>query len=450
MFKLFSNLYSPDSLAGGGGGAPGNLGKEDTIKFLGDTDENPEVIDLDGDDDAEGTEGTDTKKDKDKTVPKDKIKPKKETKEDTDDDSEEDTDDDRTVEDEIDEDLEPSDEKLELVTPVRRKEILKKYPQLFKDFPYLQTAYYREQKFTEICGTIDDAKEMHSKAETLDAFEADLMKGNTERTLSAIKETSPKMFQKAVDNYLGVLQKVDNGAYLHVLGNVMKHTIAGMVSEGRKTKNEALEGAAALLNQYCFGSSEYTPPSNLFDGKEESTEESDLDKQRREFRQEKFNDAKSTLDERINKIIKNTIEASVDPRQSMSDYIRRNATRDATEEVTKLLSQDKRFTLTVDKLWEAAFKANFSKSSLEAIKEAYKSKAQTLLPAVVKKARIEALRGLGKRVREDNNDDNKDTNTNKGQRRAAPQLTSSREKTTKPGSIPVGMKTLDFLMDGDD
>jgi hypothetical protein len=450
MFKLFSNFLAADTLAGSaGGGAPAGMGKEDTIKFLGDDDGNPEVIDLDGDDDAETGKGDKTKDDKTKSSPKDKSKSKEKADEDTDDDSEEDELADTTVEDEIDEDLEPSDEKLELVTPVRRKEILKKYPQLFKDFPYLQTAYYREQKFTEICGTIEDAKDMHSKAETLDAFEADLMKGNTERTLTAIKETSPKMFQKAVDNYLGVLQKVDNGAYLHVLGNVMKHTIAGMVSEGRRTKNEALEGAAALLNQYCFASSEYTPPSNLFDGKEESTEESDLDKQRREFRQEKFNDAKSTLDERINKIIKNTIEASVDPRQSMSDYIRRNATRDATEEVTKLLAQDKRFALTIDKLWEASFKSNFSKASLEAIKEAYKSKAQTLLPAVVKKARIEALRGLGKRVKEDNTkDDDRDTNTNKGVRRATPQSTSSRQ-STKPGGVPQGMKTLDFLMEED-
>ena len=36
------------------------------------------------------------------------------------------------------------------MTPVRRKEILAKYPKLFKDFPYLEKAYYREQQFTEV------------------------------------------------------------------------------------------------------------------------------------------------------------------------------------------------------------------------------------------------------------------------------------------------------------
>src|SRR5215831_19879700 len=43
----------------------------------------------------------------------------------------------------------PKEENLELVTPVRRGEILAKYPNVFKDFPYLEKAYYREQQFTE-------------------------------------------------------------------------------------------------------------------------------------------------------------------------------------------------------------------------------------------------------------------------------------------------------------
>ena len=36
----------------------------------------------------------------------------------------------------------PKEEDLELTTPVRRREILAKYPKLFKDFPYLEKAYY--------------------------------------------------------------------------------------------------------------------------------------------------------------------------------------------------------------------------------------------------------------------------------------------------------------------
>ena len=79
---------------------------------------------------------------------------------------------------EMEEELEgPSEEDMELMTPVRRKEILAKYPQLFKDFPYLEKAYYRDQQFTEVFPTIQDAKIAVEKATILDRFEQQVVNG---------------------------------------------------------------------------------------------------------------------------------------------------------------------------------------------------------------------------------------------------------------------------------
>src|SRR3990167_9176528 len=58
-------------------------------------------------------------------------------------------------------------ERLDLVAPVRKKEILAKYPTIFKDFPYLEVAYFRDRQFSEIFPTVDDAKEAQEKADTL-------------------------------------------------------------------------------------------------------------------------------------------------------------------------------------------------------------------------------------------------------------------------------------------
>jgi len=441
MFKLFNNL-APETIAPAGGGPSTHMSKDDTIKFL--TDDEDETIPINTDKaDKDDKSDKDIKDKKDKEVIPIKEKTKKDDEED---DETKDEEEETTLEDELEEELEPSDEKLELVTPVRRKEILKVFPDLFKKFPYLETAYYREQKFTELLGTIDDAKEAVQKAETLDAFEADLMQGNTERMLQAMRSEAPKMFNKAVDEYLPTLAKIDKDAYLHVLGNVVKHTIQGMVAEARRSSNDKLLDAAALLNQYAFGSSEFTPPSKLYDGKQEevNSEDTKLKRERDEFRQERFNDTKSMLDGRVNTIFQNTITSGIDPKESMTPYVRKHATREATEELTNLISNDSRFQKVVDKLWEAAIKANYSKPSITAIKEAYLSKAQTLLPSVIKKARIEALKGLGKRVVE-SKDDTEDTDTNSGKRRTAPPTTGGRKITNKPGEIPKGMSTLDFL-----
>ena len=130
MLKLWRSiqfpLLSPDDNTGLGGGGD----KESIIDFLGaDDDKEPETIDLKTEKPIKETEkaGDDTP-------------PESDDDEDTNKDDKDDDEDEEVDElDELEEELEgPTDEQLELVTPVRRQEILKKYPKLFKDFPYLE------------------------------------------------------------------------------------------------------------------------------------------------------------------------------------------------------------------------------------------------------------------------------------------------------------------------
>lgn len=342
---------------------------------------------------------------------------------------------------EIEQELEgPGDEELELVTPVRRKEILSKYPQLFKDFPYLEKAYYREQKFTELLPTIDDAKAAVEAKQVLDRFENDVMGGNTEVLLRAVKEQSPQGFAKIVDDYLPTLAKVDEKAYFHVLGNITKHTIVAMVREGRKSGNEALQSAAQILNQFVFGTSEFQPPQLLAKPSPEGDEKSrELQQREQQFVRQQFESARDDLNTRVNNTLKNTIEANIDPKKSMTEYVRKNASREAMEMLNSVLSKDARFIALRDKLWDSAFKSNFSRESVERIKSAYLSRAKTLLPTVIKKARIDAMKGLGRRVDEEERVDK--TPVSPGRPRS-----NSSGKISKAGDIPKGMRTIDFLM----
>lgn len=327
---------------------------------------------------------------------------------------------------------EPDEEKLELTTPVRRREILQKYPNLFKDFPYLEKAYYREQQFTEILPTIDDAKLAVEKAETLDNFERELLQGSPESILKAVKENDDKAFNKLVDNYLPTLAKVDQNAFHHVVGNVIKHTIIGMYNESKNTQNDALANAAIVLNQFVFGTSNFVPPNTL--AKPESPEKQEIESERQKLVRERFETTRDELNTKITNTLTSTVNQNIDPKQSMTDYVRRNASRDAIEQLNKLLDGDTRFRSILDKLWEKAFQANFSKESVDRIRSAYFSKAKTLLPTVIKQARNEALKGLGKReVSEDL----------KGPipiGKAATQPKSSQKTPQK------GMSTLDFFM----
>lgn len=344
------------------------------------------------------------------------------------------------LDDEIeDEETEPTEDDLELVTPVRRKEILKEFPELFKKFPYLEKAYYREQKYTEILPTIEDAQEAVEARDTFKKFEIELLSGNTETVLKTIKDTDEKAFAKVVDSYLPTLARVDKNAYFHIIGNISKNLVVQMVKEAQNTKNEDLQNAALLVNQFVFGTSDFKPSENFSKEPTENPEADKLKKERQEFISERFTTVRDDLQTRTDNVVKSTIANHIDPRKVMTDYVRKNAIREAQDFLTKAIDGDNRFQILKDKLWEKAFQSNFSRQAVEAIRSAYLSKAKTLLPEIIKKSRNEALKGLGKRVVDDS--EKEDQTPLPVGKTASPRSTSS----NKSQSDGKGKKTIDFF-----
>jgi hypothetical protein len=403
-----------------------SLSREDVIELLGEDEPEQETIELE--------------------------KPAKKAAKETDKEGEEETKEQKelSLEDEIEEELaEPDEDKLELVVPLRRKEILAKYPEIFKDFPGLESSIYREKAFTELLPTIADAKAAVEKSERLDTYENEIMEGSTESLLNAVLNTDKNSFDKVIDNYLPTLFKVNEAAYYHTIGNVIKHTIMTMVKDGRDNNVDDLLAAADTLNQYIFGSKTFTPPQKLStDTKNPEVDE--VAERERAFTQRQFDTAKDTVTTKTENVLKATIDKNIDPNDSMTDYVRKNATREAFDNLENAIAADSRFRAVLDKLWEKAFSDDFSTESMDRIKSAYTSKAKTLLPAIIKKARNEALKGLGKRVRDDDED------TNRKDKRGPLPVGKARSQSTSPQSgktvkdqarsIPKKTSTLDYLM----
>jgi len=341
---------------------------------------------------------------------------------------------------------EPDESKLELETPVPRREILKKYPTLFKEFPYLEKAYYREQQYTELLPTIDDAKLAVEKSGTLDKFQEELMSGSVEGVLKAVKETDANAFYKIADNYLPTLARVDEKAYYTILGNIIKNTVSHMFREGDRINNDTLKNAAAIVNQFVFGTSDYNPPVNLSgNGRDPKYDEQEnrIKQQQEQFTKQRFETTRDDLSNRVETTLKSTIEAYIDPKESMSSYVRKTAGRDAMENLQSLLDGDSRLRTILDKMWQKAFEDNFSKTSIDRIKSAYLSKAKTLLPAVIKKARTEALKGSGRRVVEEEETDIETNDETERPTRRANRTSPSSSGGKK--QIPQNMSTLDYF-----
>lgn len=421
MHPQFNKLFAtPDAPAGAG-----EKESDETFELLN-AEEEPEVLDITPKKTEEGDEEEGEKGEKEEPEEIDELK-------------------------EIEEELEgPKEEDLELMTPVRRREILAKYPKLFKDFPYLEKAYYREQQFTEVFPTINDARVSAEKATILDNVEAQVMNGDITSVLEAAKSENQEAFNRIADNYLPALRKVDQGAYYHVLGNVIKDTIITMVREGRALGEQGapLQAAANILNQFVFGSQNFAPPTTLSRQQppEEQQRQQQIEQQDRQRAYEVFESTRESLQTKADNVLMATIDGNIDPRNTMTDYVKQHAVREAYDKLDDLLSKDRQFRGLLDRLWEKAHQSGYSKESQDKIKSAYLSKAKTLLPSVIKKVRNDALKGLGRRAdSEQEQEEEQETPRKSPITPGRPQAPSS-GKIRKPSDIPRGMSTLDVLM----
>jgi len=407
-------LFSPNDSSGTGTAIEDNkMSHEDMVDFIGQEDgekEDAETIEL------EESEG-DRKGDKET---------REETKE----------------EDEQEEEPEVDEE--EIVVPVRRKEILAKYPNIFKDFPHLDRAVYREQQYSEILPTLEDAKNAAKKSELLDRVNGDLEAGDTRNLLRAVKQANQETFANLVDNYLPQLRSVDENAYYHVLSNVIKHTILAMANSSDSDTKQA----AQVLNQFVFQSDKFTPPFNLSQESGPKSQREQAQEQREiEFRREVLDTHVESVNTRVDNAIKATIDKNIDPRESMNAYTRKQAMRDCQEELDGEIDKDTRFRNLLDKLWEQSAEQGFSQPSLDRIKSAYLSKAKTLLPQIIKKIRSEALRT---KRSVDIDDEPRRGPLPVGQtRKSTPNQarpTSTGNDKEKAKAIPKGMRSIDYLM----
>lgn len=418
MNLLFNNLFAPEESGSGSGSA--TTEETETFELLN-TEEEPEVLDL----------------------PKKAVEKEEDTDEEGEDKGageEEEVDELKEIEEELETPKE--EDLLELTTPVRRKEILAKYPKLFKDFPYLEKAYYREQQFTELLPTVQDAKIAVEKASILDRTEREVMNGDISSVLIAAKQENQEVFNRIADNYLPTLRRVDQQAYYHVLGGIIKDTIVTMVKEGRALGDQGapLQAAANVLNQFVFGSQNFQPHQPLsrqVDPREQNREQ--------EFRQREqqrvytqFESVKEDLQTKADNVLRSTIDGHIDPRGTMTDYVKKHATNEALESLENLLAKDTRFHSLLDKLWEKAFEDGFSKVSTDRIKSAYLSKAKTVLPSVIKGARNSALRE--RRV------ETEEPTPKKGPITPGRSTAPSSGKYKSAKEIPKGVTTLDYLM----
>lgn len=281
--------------------------------------------------------------------------------------------------------------------PFKISAVKEKYPNLFKDFPNLKNQIYRSERYEEIFPTIADAESAKDEIATLESARAQLYNGDIYDILKSVRDNEVESFNRVVDNILPTIDKIDRGAYLHIVGNIGKFFIQRMLNERNRfgaesEQGKALNNAALVLNQFLFGVSEAQQPTNL--AKPISEDQKKISQREQELIRQRFEEVKSDLLGRIDNTILATINKYIDPKESMTPYVRQKAVDDCKNLLDKSMMSDDRFRANVDRLWQRLIETNFSKEAQEAIKTAGFGKAKSLLGDIIKKVRNDALSGM--------------------------------------------------------
>lgn len=393
-------------------------------------------IDLNLDDEGDDEDKIDLDED-DKDDKKDKKADAKKSDDEDDEDEDEDKDD--------DEDEEKDDEELELSSPPRKKDITAKYPKFFKEFPWMERMLYRDRQYTELFGSFDDAKEAHTAAESLRTIDVELGKGDLKQILSTVKTHNTKAFDKIVDNYLPSLFQVDKDAYFEITGNIAKQIIKEVYQAGQGENSDDLKKLALDLNKFLFKSTTWTPPTARVADKDKEDDDEKVTKEREEFMRERYEVTVNDLQGRVDNILRNAILEHIDPKGEMSNYIKKNAGRDALTSLHKLIKKDTTFSKTIDRLWQASFNEKFNKASTDRIKSTYLGRAKKLLPVVIRKARAKALDGLTPSLRRNDDDEDTDSRSNGRERKDPVRTGRPRQQGGKSLQMERGESVLDFL-----
>lgn len=316
----------------------------------------------------------------------------------------------------------------------KRQLILKEFPELFKKFPQIEKAMYREQEYARVFPTISDAKEANERLQDFSKFEGELLNGNLESTLISVKNANKESFSKITSELLQTLEKVDKDAYLGTLSHVVKNTIFSAYDFAKKNGDEQLEIAAQLLNKFIFQTTNVTP-SRIEPKRELTDQEKQLSVRESAFAKQQLETAVDSVSTRVESAIKSAVEKSLDPKGLMTPYVKNKAMDDILSQARTEILNEPRFRALYDKMWLGAAKENYNSDSRDRIRKALINRAQSVLPDIIRRVKADALKGQTTRLVNKKTDDE-------------PEEQGSRVPTKRNTSVKEpkrGMSTLDFL-----
>lgn len=296
-------------------------------------------------------------------------------------------------EDEISEEKDEKDKgDLELAR-VSLTDIKGKYPNFFKDFPDLKHAFFREQQFTEVFPTVEDARKAAEAQAAYEEMTEAVVDGNASHFLAELKNENPESLEKFANAFLPALQESSKDLYFGVIGPQVRHFVRQVFVHGENEKDDNIKNAAKIVHKIIFGGGYDdverggdTPHING-NGKKDSTIEDDKKRYFAEKYQGLYKDVTASCYGELEKQISKGLE-DVDKNQK---GLIRLITNEVKSKVLAEMEKDSAYMARMQSLWKREQRTGFSGQLKSSFLTVFMAKAKTIIPKIRGEVRKEAL-----------------------------------------------------------
>ena len=272
------------------------------------------------------------------------------------------------------------------------KNILKKYPAFFKEFPEVRRNFFLANQFQQVFASPEDAGNAKAVADTFDFFEQKLLSGSSKEILQSLRESGdPDAQAKFVKNFLPTLQETDRNLYFDVTAPVIQTVLYAAIRTAQTQGNKNLQEAAKWINHFVFGDADVKQP-------EQQRLENKLDPERQQFLQEKaqweagrFGQEYSEVANEIFNDLSKRIVKNLDPKEELGEYTRKKLLGDVIREIGNRLQNNPQHIRQMDSLWDKHRKTGLPRNGRTRIKDTFLARALQLAPQVTAQLRSEAL-----------------------------------------------------------
>ena len=278
-----------------------------------------------------------------------------------------------------------------VLTRVEFKDIKGKYPQFFKDFPDLKHAFFREQQFSEIFPTVEDAR----KAAEIETAYADItaavVSGDAVKFLSELRSEGDDAIKSFSSNFLPAVKELNKDLYFDIVAPQVQQFIKNVYQHGERGKDDNVKNAAKIVHKMLFGGAyeDIEGEVNLVNGDRGKRDET-VERDKANYFAGKYKELSSEVSKNCYEALDTEISKGLED-LSKQPGLRKIIAKEVRSKILEEMDKDALYLGRMNATWKKEQRNGFSGANKNAFLTLFLAKARTLIPKVRAEVRKETL-----------------------------------------------------------